>query len=159
MEDANMLNAAEPRRFAGTTDESLSISSESELTVFVLFTSIEWTLKALERACEIARPTGARIVVVVVQSVPFPLPLDTPLVQMEHVITQFEEKVGDLPYDDGIKVSVYLCRNPIAALKRVLNPNCPVVIGMKKRWWPTREQRLATKLRRAGYDVISTRTE
>jgi hypothetical protein len=131
--------------------------SDSELSVFVVFTSINWTLKALEKAREIARPLGANIELAAVQVVPFPLPLDKPPVPMEFVVRRFEEKANELP--GGTQVSAYLCRNPMEALKQILTPHCPVVIGIKRRWWPTRDERLARNLRRAGYNVMSVQTE
>jgi hypothetical protein len=144
---------------ADTDEEASSASGASELAIFVLFTSVDWTLKALEKACEIARPLETRVVVVVIQAVPFPLPLDTPIVPLEWVIRRFEEKIGGLPDSSDIKVLVYLCRDRASALKRVLNPACPVVIGIKKRWWPTQNERIARKLRRAGYEVVSVISE
>jgi hypothetical protein len=133
------------------------IRHDSELSIFVVFTSINWTLKALEKAREIAGPLGARIVVVAVQVVPFPLPLDEPPVPMEFVIRRFEDRANELP--EGAQVSAYLCRNPMEALNRVLIPHCPVVMGVNKGWWPNRDERLAMKLRRAGYNVTLVKTE
>ncbi len=138
--------------------EPPDIQPEPGLSVFVVFTSIDWTLKALEKAHEIARPVGANIMIVAVQVVPYPLPLDKPPVPMEFVIRRFEEKVGEFP--EKTKISAYLCRDPMEAFKRVLNRNSPVVIGIKKkRWLPTRDERLASKLHRAGYDIILAKTE
>ena len=153
-----MSTTANPRKSADSTDdELLPISPECGLAVFVVFTSVNWTLKALEKAREIARPVGAKIVVVAVQVVPYPLPLDEPPVPMEFVIRRFEEKVGEFP--EKTHISAYLCRDLMEAFKRILIPGCPVVIATQERWWPTRNQRLARKLRRAGYDVISVKTE
>jgi hypothetical protein len=135
----------------------LRISPEFGLSAFVVFTSLDWTLKALEKAREIAEPVEANIVVAAVQVVPFPLPLDRPPVPMEFLVRRFEEKANEFP--EGTQIQVYLCRNPMEAFKRILKPNCPVVIGLRKRWWPTRYGRLARKLRRAGYDVILAETE
>jgi hypothetical protein len=154
-----MHRVPEPRRTVDIDEETSSASGASELAIFVLFTSVDWTLKALEKACEIARPLEAKVVVVVIQAVPFPLPLDTPIIPLEWVIRRFEEKVGDLPDDSDIKILVYLCRDRASALKRVLNPVCPVVIGMKKRWWPTQNERITRNLRRAGYEVVSVISE
>jgi len=137
--------------------EAQGIGPEPETAVYVIFTSIDWTLKALGKAREIARLVGAPIVVVAVQVVPFPLPLDRPPVPMEFVIRRFEEKADEFP--EGTKISAYLCRDPIVALKRVLNRNCPVIMGVRKKIWPTRDKRLALKLRRAGYQVIMVETE
>ncbi len=131
--------------------------TSSGLSVFVVFTSINWTLKALEKARDIARPLRANIVVLAVQVVPFPLPLDKPPVSMEFVVRCFEEKLGES--DGTTHISAYLCRDLMEAFKRILIRGCPVVIGMNERWWPTRNERLARKLRRAGYSVISVKTE
>jgi len=137
--------------------ESPDIQPKPRLSIFVVFTSIDWTLKALEKAGEIARPVGANIVVLAVQIVPYPLPLEKPPVSMEFLIKRFEERVGEFP--ERTKISVYLCRDPMETFKRILSRNSPVVIGIKKRLLPTRYERLARKLHRAGYDVILAETE
>ena len=54
---------------------------------------------------------------------------------------------------------IYLCRDRVETLTAVLSPHSLVVIGGRKRWWPTAEKRLARKLRRAGHEVIFTETE
>jgi hypothetical protein len=158
-ENADMLKVTYPQRLTGTNAAPPSICSEPELAVFVLFTSIDRTLKAIEKAREIARPLGAAIEVVAVQAVPFPLQLDMPLVPMGYQIRRLAEGIAGLPYSSKTRVSLYLCRDPIIALKRILNPVFPVVLCMRERWWPTRDQRLGRKLRRNGYDVVFVKTE
>ncbi len=138
-------------------NELPDISPDCELSVFVVFTSINWTMKALERARDIARPLGANIVVVAVQVVPFPLQLDEPPVPMEFVIRRFEEMADGFP--EKTRVSAYLCRNPLEAFKRILNPKSPVVIGVENKWFPGRDERLARRLSRAGYDVTLVKSE
>jgi hypothetical protein len=156
-EDMSTTIGSETSAIIGTGNAELQYGPDSELSVFVVYTSFNWTLKALEKALEIARPLGANIVVVAAQVVPFPLPLDRPPVPMEFVIRCFEEKANELP--DGTQISAYLCRNPMEALKRILSPHCPVVIGIKKRWWPTHDGRLARKLIRAGYNLTLVKAE
>jgi hypothetical protein len=159
-EGANMSTTAcfEPPISIRVTDaEPLHISPEPGLSVFVVFTSLDWTLKALEKAREVAKPLGANIVVLAVRVVPFPLPLDEPPVPMEFVIRRFEEKASDL--SERTKISAYLCRDPLVALKRILSPNCPVVMCIRRKWWPIHDETLARKLRRAGYDVILVNQE
>jgi hypothetical protein len=122
-----------------------------ESAVFVVFTSIHRTLKALETACKMARPLRAKVIVVAVQVVPYALPLDKPPVPFEFVIRRLEEKAEKFP--EGIQVLAYLCRDRIQALRRILSPESPVIIGVRKNFWPTRDERLARKLRRAGHNV------
>jgi hypothetical protein len=138
-------------------DAQLDLSPDTELSVFVIFTSIHSTLKALKKAREIARWVGANVVVVVAQVVPLPLPLDEPPVPMEFVLKRFEQ-MADASQEKTL-VSAWLCRNPMEAFKRILNRDCPVVIGVRKGWMPSRDKRLARKLRRAGYDVVLVKTE
>jgi hypothetical protein len=126
-------------------------------SVIVVFTSTERTWSALEKAREIAQPAGAQIIVVAVQVVPFPLRLEEPPVRMEFVLRHFEEMASTFP--EKIRIAAYLCRDPMEAFQRILNRPSPVVIGVKKRWIPSRDERLARKLRRAGYDIILVKTE
>jgi hypothetical protein len=56
-------------------------------------------------------------------------------------------------------VQIYLCRDPFEALEGALSPGSLVVLGGRKRWWPTREKRLAKKLHRAGHEVFFKETE
>ncbi len=137
--------------------QTRAISLELQVRVFVIFTSMNRTLKAMEEAAQLTKPLGARIEVLTAQVVPFPLPLNDPPVSLEFVVRHLEEMAAGFP--QKIRVSAYLCRDPMEAYKRVLNRTCPVVIGIRKRWWPTRDRRLARKLRRAGYDVILVETE
>lgn len=155
-----MATATDAEKPIGTNigePEIHCIVPEPETAVYVIFTSINWTLKALEKAREISRPFGVNIVVVIVQVVPFPLPLDKPPVPMEFVTRCFEKKVEEFP--EEIKISAYLCRDPMVALKRVLNRRDPVVMGVRKTIWPTRDKRLAGQLKRAGYGIILVETE
>jgi hypothetical protein len=154
-EGANMLNTAclkKPISFGVTDAEPLRISPEPGLSVFVVLTSLNWTLKALEKAREMARSLGANIAVLAIQVVPYPLSLDRPPVPMDFFVRRFEERACE--FSERIKVSAYLCRDPLVALKRLLSPNCLVVMGIRKKWWPTRDERLAKKLRHAGYEII-----
>jgi len=56
-------------------------------------------------------------------------------------------------------VHIYLCRDRFETLASVLSPRSIVVLGGRKRWWPTREKSLASKLRKAGHEVVFKETE
>jgi hypothetical protein len=92
-----------------------------------------------------------------VQDVPFPLPLDQQPAPFEFAIRQFTSAISNI---DNVHIIPYLCRDQYEAFKRILHRDCPAVIGIKKRrWWPTREERLAKKLQREGYKMILVETE
>ncbi|MBV9507857.1 MAG: hypothetical protein JO323_22940 [Acidobacteriia bacterium] len=127
------------------------------LDVSVVFTSAEPTVHALKKACALAGTLAIRISLIVPQVVPYQVPLHSP-----PVLIDFQEarlrKIAALTAVETT-VSIYLCRDRWEALKSVLKPHSLVVLGGRRRWWPTPERRLARKLRRAGHEVIVTELE
>jgi hypothetical protein len=126
------------------------------LIISVIFTTVESTLVALRKASVLANRLSARITLVVPQVVPYPLPLDSPPVQREWNERRFRVTASDKPVE--MAVHIYLCRDPLDTLITVLPPRSLIVVGGRKRWWPTREKKLAQRLRRAGHEVILTET-
>jgi len=131
--------------------------AESRLNISVVFTSVEATLQALKRAGTLATRLKGRITLLVPQVVPFPLPLASPPVLLDWNERRFEVIATQSPVETRVKL--YLCRDGQETLSRALDPHSLVVLGGRKRWWPTAERRLARKLRRAGHEVIFTELE
>ena len=131
--------------------------TESRLNVAVVFTSVEATLAALRRAGALANRLSGRITLLVPQVVPYPLPLTSPPVLLDWNEKRFHVIASGSPAETT--VLIYLCRDRLETLTTVLSPRSLVVVGGRKRWWPTAEKRLARKLRRAGHEVIFTETE
>jgi hypothetical protein len=152
-----MSTATSPGNPVREGKDELRISPDLQRSVFVIFTSTSQTLKALEKAAEMARPLSAGIGILALQVVPSPLPLERPPVSFEFIVRRFQELISRFPRN--ARVHAYVCRDQTEALKRILPPNSPVVIGAKKRWWPTRDGRLARRLRRAGHEVTLVITE
>jgi hypothetical protein len=126
-------------------------------SVIVLFTSANRTLKALESARSLAKTLCRPIMVLATPVVPFPLPLEEPQVPFDFTIKHFAEAAEQFP--ENISVVAHPCRDRLEALKQVLPRNSPVLIGIRKRWWPTCDERLAKDLRRAGFSVTVVETE
>jgi hypothetical protein len=129
----------------------------SRLQVAVVFTSPAATIGALHRAGALADRLSARIELVVPQVVPFALPIASPPVLLEFSERQFVEIAKETPVETAVQI--YLCRDRLDTLLSVLKPGSLVVIGGRKRWWPTSEWRLARSLSHAGHEVIYTETE
>ena len=127
------------------------------LNVFVLFTSVEATLAALKQAGRLAAELGGRIMLMELQVVPYPLPLTRPPVAMDWNERRLRLIAGESRVETI--VHVYLCRDGRQTLENVLGPHSLVVLGGRKRWLPTREQRLARGLRQQGHEVILIETE
>src|SRR6266536_2807757 len=126
--------------------------AEHQLEVAVVFTSAAATIAALRKAGALADRLRARITLVVPQVVPRPLPLESPPVLLDFSEKRFAEIANESSVETIVRL--YLCRDQFETLKAVLRPHSLVVIGGRKRWWPTRERYLARRLRREGHDVI-----
>ena len=125
------------------------------LEVNVIFTDPQATVVALKTAGSLARHLGACIRLRATIPVPYPLPLDKPPVSIPFIERLLSELVGGLAQDSfEPTVHVYLCRNQIATLFRVLSPNSLVVIGGRRHWWPTAASRMAKALRSKGHRVV-----
>ena len=123
--------------------------TDSKLNISVVFTSVDATLAALKEAGNLASSLGGRITLVVPQIVPYPLPLTSPPVLVDFNERRLRVIASSCRVET--RVSIYLCRDALETLQSVLKPHSLVVVGSRKRWWPTAEKRLAAKLRLAGH--------
>lgn len=140
----------------GSPESSIIPKREPGINISVIFTFAGATVAALKRAGNLAEYLDARITLVVPQIVPYPLPLESPPMLLEFQERRFREIARQCPAE--IWVRVYLCRDALGTLKEMLEPRSLVVLGGRRRFWLTQEQRLARKLRRMGHEVIFTET-
>ncbi|MBZ5675332.1 MAG: hypothetical protein LAP61_13905 [Acidobacteriia bacterium] len=131
--------------------------ADQKLNIAVVFTSVESTLAALKEAGNLANSLSAKITLVVPQVVPYPLPLETPPVLVEFNENRFRVLASESPVETSVQI--YLCRNRFETLASALTPGSIVVLGGRKRWWPTKDELLARQLRRAGHEVVFKETE
>jgi len=125
------------------------------LEVNVIFTDLQETAAALKFAQSFAHELGAHISLRAAVAVPFQLPLDQPPVSVAFLQDVMRKLVAQLNREAfEPTVHLYLCRDRVWALSKVLKPNSLVVIGGRKRWWPTAETRMARALRDKGYRVV-----
>lgn len=129
-------------------------TTEDRLNIVVVFTSVSATTAALKKAGNLAESLGAQISLIVPQVVPYPLPLTSPPVLLDFQERRFREIASQSPVD--VNVQLYLCRDAMETLESVLSPHSLIVVGGRRRWWPTREARLTRKLRKAGHEVVMT---
>jgi hypothetical protein len=110
------------------------------------------TRATLAAATRHARGLGAQITILAAQVVPYPLPLDRPPVPVEFT----ERALSSLASEQTVAtdVELYLCRDKNETIRKVLKPESLVVIGGRKRWWRTAENRLTRLLRRDGHRVV-----
>jgi hypothetical protein len=133
------------------------VRRERQLEIAVVFTSIDLTARVMKEAGLIAHQIGAKITVIVPQVVPWPLQLSTPPILLDFHEAHFRaiaNRTG-VPTD----VRIYLCRDRIPTVEKVIQHGTIVMIGARKRFWPTAERRLAWALRRRGHQVIVSELE
>lgn len=136
----------------GHAARPITQETDQKLKITVVFTSVESTLAALKEAGSLAKSLGGRIKLLVPQIVPYPLPLETPPVLIEFNEKRFRVIASESPIETSVQI--YLCRDRFETLASVLDPGSIVVLGGRKRWWPTKDAVLARQLRRAGYEVL-----
>jgi len=126
--------------------------AEKKLEVFVIFTDPTGTLAALAMAEQLAQQLGARIRLLVPWEVHYALPLTEPAVSVKFL----EEQVRYLASQSHLEVEaqIYLCRDKQQALRMLLPPHSPIVVGGRSRWWRTPAQRLAQACLKAGHQVV-----
>jgi len=103
-------------------------------------------------AVGLASKLSARISLLAAHVVPYPLPLLDPAVRPEFLERSLLHLA--LSHDVETNVQIYLCRDSVETLNRVLPAGATVVIGGRKRWWRTAEQRLARALAHHGRSIF-----
>jgi hypothetical protein len=125
--------------------------------VQVIYTTHSETLAALEVASRLGGNLGTHPKVVRLYAVPYALPLESPPVSVDFLEEQIRALARECPTEFTSRI--YLCREPRWTLRELFPPHSVIVIAGKKRWWPTKEQRWASWLRRAGHEVIFVEQE
>jgi hypothetical protein len=122
------------------------------LWVVVPYTTAELTKAALRHA-GVCSDLAVHACLVDIQVVPFPCPLTQPPVNRE-----FSEcRLEDLLKEAGIpgKANIVYTRDWLEGFKKILQPGSLVILATKRRrWWPTREAKLAQALAKAGHQVM-----
>ena len=125
-------------------------SHAAELDLVVPFTTPELTRTALGAANRMGAGLNPTIRLIRVQVVPFPLEPDRSPVYIEFLKEQMAQFRSDLPVAGEIR----LARSFEDGLLGTLGSGSVVILATPKRPWTTRNERLASALRRAGHMVV-----
>ena len=123
-----------------------------QLEVYVIFTNTAGTLAALQMADRLAKRLDARLQLLLAYEVPYTLPLTKPAVPVGFLEGQLRVLARKTPLE--ISAHIFLCRDKRRTLRLTLKPHSLVVIGGRKRWWPTEEQRLVSLLKQGGHHIV-----
>lgn len=122
----------------------------AELDLVVPFTTPELTRAALDAASRMGNGLNATVRLVKIQVVPFPMELDQSPVYIDFLKDQLAHLRSDLPVAREIR----LTRDFEEGLLRILGGGSVVILATPRRPWKTRNERLASALRRAGHKAI-----
>jgi hypothetical protein len=129
------------------------LTGAGELRAHVIATTNAGTRAALEAARAWASGLDPHVVLLVPHVVPYTDPIDQPTDSVAFAANRFRELADALDIDVVVRVCV--CRRHSAELTPLPPRDGIVLVGGRVcRWWPTREQRLASRLDRDGYRVI-----
>ena len=131
--------------------QRVSDVSSGVLWIVVPYTTPELTRAALRHA-GVCTDLAVHVCLVDIQVVPFPCPLSQPPVSTKFAETRLQVllKESGLPG----KAAVLYSRDWFETFTKVLEPGSLVVLATNKRWWKTREEKLARKLMKAGHHVM-----
>jgi hypothetical protein len=120
--------------------------------VYVVFTSVDETLAAVQVASRLAKALTTRLTVIHFQAVPYPLATDAPSDHSPAEMDAFVDALRGLGI--GVRVRVYLCRDPRREIASAFKSHSLIVIGGHRSWWPTRSERWRRALEAAGHLVV-----
>src|SRR5262249_1762354 len=128
----DLPRVAEPPEHTGTLD------------LVVPFTTPETTAKVVKRAAEFAGGLNASLKLIAIYVAPYPAELRCPTAMQEHLTKRLSHLAGqsDLP----VTIELVVARSRDEGYRRALPQPSTVLLGARKRWWPTREERLARAL-------------
>jgi len=124
------------------------------LWVVIPYTTPELTKVAVRHAA-VCTDLNVYVSLVDIQVVPFPCPLDQPPIDKEFS----QRRLRDLFAQSGLPggTEVLYTRDWLEGFRRLLEPHSLVILATKKRWWRTREDKLARALAKAGHQVMLLR--
>ena len=110
---------------------------DHRLNVTVLATSAEGTVSCLAHGADASvKSLGARITLLMMEEVPFRIPLDSPLVPVEFRewwLCSLLAKSGVA--EEEANVEIVLCRDRKRDVQKTLLPHSLVVVGGTRSWW------------------------
>jgi hypothetical protein len=129
-----------------------TMTAATQPTVYVVATTFTGTRPALEAAIPLAKGSRARLVVLVPQVVPYPLPVDVPTEATAFTEGRYRDLVHEMNGEAEIKVC--LCRTPRDVVQTIPPASTVVLGGPTGAVLPSREERLTRRLTHIGHRVI-----
>jgi hypothetical protein len=113
----------------------------------------EWSVTEalLKRAAALTAGLNVRLTLVAVNAIPYPSTFPGPTAVHAHLVEQLKSLAGQCPMP--VQAQVVLARSREEGLRYMLRPDSMVLVGTRKRFWRTAEERLAKMLVNDGHKV------
>jgi len=143
---SGLLKAGQPSR-----QETPRGGQAGTLEIVVPYSNPEMTARVVARAAAFTAGLDAVLKLVAVYVAPYPAELRCPAGMEGHLTTRLTEiaETSSLP----VSVHLVVSRDRAEGLRSVLRPGSAVLVGTRKRFWRTREEKLARELTRQGHHV------
>lgn len=139
-------------RGARANPDAQNRRTDSRRAIYVVFTDIENTLRAVRLAARLAPAFGDRVVVVHFRPLDFGAPIEAPGGISPAETESFRQRLAEPGCD--VEISVCVCRDARQALPSVIDAHALVLVGGRRHWWRTAAERWRRTLERAGYAVV-----
>jgi len=128
-----------------------NFSAAAEMEVVVPYTEWGITEALLKRAAALTAGLNVRLTLVAVNAIPYPATFPGPTAVHAHLVDQLEALASrcTLP----VQAQVVLARSREEGFRYMLRPDSMVLVGTRKRFWRTAEERLAKMLVNDGHKV------
>lgn len=120
--------------------------------IYVVYTSPESTFAALRVASGFATALNIPLILVHYRTVPYPLSVDQPTGISPIQSEAFQERLRAEGLD--VRCRVHLCRDERRAIVHAVGRPSLIVLGGRRRWWPTRADGWRHHLEAAGHFVV-----
>jgi hypothetical protein len=148
-------NQTPQSKAASRGEQNSDALSRPPLCVTVIATTDEGTTAALNAASCLATDLGARITLLKMEIALNRFPLSRPHGSLLCTINRQDALVRRPRAREGnVDIQIRLCRDFDSGLQRVLRRRALVVLGGRRHWWLSGEEKLERSLRRLGHHVI-----
>jgi hypothetical protein len=130
---------------------SLEQAAGAELELVIPYTLPEQTRAVMERAAVLTQGLNARISLVAVHAIPQASTYGCPTSTHAFLVARLLELSQTSPLP--VSAQVVLASSRDEGFEHALRPGSTVLVGCRKQFWRTSEERLARKLAEAGHKV------
>ena len=114
----------------------------------------EWSVAeaVLKRAAELTAGFNASLLLLAVHAVPYPATFGGFASIHAHLVEQLVDLAGQCPLPASAQV--IMARSREEGFRHALAPGATVLIGTRRHWWRTEEEKLARCLAHDGHNVL-----